>query len=488
MSTKSSSAARDQVWHRLTLVTLGLTALVSLFYLAAFLSPSLLSGFPLTDRTTPTRAVVLSLPSPTVTPIASATPAPSWTPLPTRTQRPTQTPRNTPTLGHTADPTPTFPPTWTPVPTVGPPPPTRSNYPFALQNNEIIFTQYFGSAGCKWLGIAGLVLDKDENPIVGLPIVLNGGGLQNIVTYSGNAPDYGESGWEHFLDARVKVGDFEIQLWDEGRPVSELVQVQTRADCRSNLAYLVFEVAWDNYIPYLRRLPGRISSSGARRTRNGQDLAGIAVSHVQYLMHGATRCNEPGLLISFEEFPQSLHRDANSLGWDLAQLEKEGKLYLLFTSAEVLLKSLQIPTSPLNRMLLENEIRRVVVDSVTHFRRLSDDTQGLRNIFNTLINAFKREGMTSLLIGEETRADYARQDRGRLSFVVDVIILLRHIEIDSAIQRAILVLKMRGSDHIKEIRRYEIQRGGLKITGLFEGREAILSGIPHRVGADFSHR
>jgi circadian clock protein KaiC len=139
-------------------------------------------------------------------------------------------------------------------------------------------------------------------------------------------------------------------------------------------------------------------------------------------------------------------------------------------------------------MLLENEIRRVAVDSVTHFRRLSDDTQGLRNIFNTLINAFKREGMTSLLIGEETRADYARQDRGRLSFVVDVIILLRHIEIDSAIQRAILVLKMRGSDHIKEIRRYEIQRGGLKITGVFEGREAILSGIPHRVGADSSNR
>jgi hypothetical protein len=45
------------------------------------------------------------------------------------------------------------------------------------------------------------------------------------------------------------VGDFTIQLWDDGRPVSELVQVQTRADCRANLAYLVFEVAWDNYIP-----------------------------------------------------------------------------------------------------------------------------------------------------------------------------------------------------------------------------------------------
>jgi circadian clock protein KaiC len=203
---------------------------------------------------------------------------------------------------------------------------------------------------------------------------------------------------------------------------------------------------------------------------------------LQYLVHGATQCDEPGLLISFEEFPQSLHRDARSLGWDLAALEREGKLHLLFTSPQVLLASLQTPTSPLNRLLLENEVRRVVVDSVSHLRRLTDAPQELRHNYNALINAFKREGMTSILIGEESRADYVRDERGRLSFVVDVIILMRYIEIESAIQRGIVVLKMRGSDHMKEIRRYEIQHGGLQITGVFEGREAILSGTPYRVG------
>jgi circadian clock protein KaiC len=209
---------------------------------------------------------------------------------------------------------------------------------------------------------------------------------------------------------------------------------------------------------------------------------------LQYLVHGATECDEAGLLISFEEFPRSLHRDAQSLGWDLARLEREGKLYILFTSPQVLLTSLQMPTSPLNRMLMENDIRRVVVDSVSHFRWFSQDTQELRKIYNALINAFKREGMTALLLGEETRADYGRQERGRLLFVVDAIILLRYIEIDSAIQRAILVLKMRGSEHTKEIRRYEIQTGGLKITGVFQGREAILSGTPRQTGADALRR
>ena len=220
----------------------------------------------------------------------------------------------------------------------------------------------------------------------------------------------------------------------------------------------------------------------------GAPGTGKTLLSLQFLVHGATECDEPGLLISFEEFPQSLHRDAKSLGWDLARLEQEGKLHLLFTSPQVLLSSLQIPTSPLNRMLLENNIRRVVVDSVTHFRRISDETQELRNIYNALTNAFKREGLTAILIGEESRADYAREERGRLAFVVDVIILLRYIEIDSAIQRAILVLKMRGSDHIKEIRRYEIQHGGLKITDVFEGREGILSGSPHWIGTGSRHQ
>ena len=134
--------------------------------------------------------------------------------------------------------------------TPGTPPPTRSNYPFALKDNEIIYRQYFFSSECNWLGIAGEVLDKEGNPITGLPVVLNGGGLQNIITYSGYAPDYGESGWEHFLDNKVKEGDFIVQLYNnQGQPVSDQIQVRTRADCRGNLIMVIFELNWDEYVP-----------------------------------------------------------------------------------------------------------------------------------------------------------------------------------------------------------------------------------------------
>jgi circadian clock protein KaiC len=219
---------------------------------------------------------------------------------------------------------------------------------------------------------------------------------------------------------------------------------------------------------------------GSANLLRGAPGTGKTILSLQFLVHGAA-LGEPGLLISFEEFPQSLQRDAESLGWDLRALQDQGWLHLYFTSPQVLIKSLETPDSPLSELFVQKNIQRVVVDSVTHFTRLTNDQQELRRIYHQLINAIKREGATALLLAEEGRMAAQRAERGHLSFVVDTIIILRYVEIESAIQRAVAVMKMRGSDHVKDIRRYEIHKGGLVVTSTFEGRESILSGISHRV-------
>jgi circadian clock protein KaiC len=200
---------------------------------------------------------------------------------------------------------------------------------------------------------------------------------------------------------------------------------------------------------------------------------------LQFLISG-TKVREPGLLISFEEFPSSLHRDADSLGWDLRGLMTDGQMHLMFTSPEVFLASLESPDSPLNQLILEANIKRLVLDSVSHFDRLTDDTQELRKMYTSVVNGLRREGITAVLLGEKGRVDYRYAFKGGLSFIVDCIILMRYVEIESQMQRAIVVLKMRGSDHAKQIRRYEIDTGGIKVLDVFEGREGILSGMPVR--------
>jgi len=220
---------------------------------------------------------------------------------------------------------------------------------------------------------------------------------------------------------------------------------------------------------------------GSTTLVRGAPGTGKTTLGMQFLYSGITREDERGLLISFEEFPSSLHRDALSLGWDLRQLEKAEKLRLIFTSPRIFLSSLQSPTSPLNRTIQEWDVRRVVLDSMSHFTRISRDPRELREIYNNVINGLKREGITTILTSEESGTSLSVEEQGRLSFIVDNIILLRYVEIDSTMQRAILILKTRGSDHAKEIRHFEIREGGIVVGAKFKGREALLSGSPRSV-------
>ncbi len=195
-----------------------------------------------------------------------------------------------------------------------------------------------------------------------------------------------------------------------------------------------------------------------------------------YLIEGAQR-GEQGLLVSFEEFPKSLYRDAESVGFNLADYEGNGLLHVVFTSPEVLLRSLESPDSPIMQTFLTNDIRRVAVDSITHFTRVTADSGALRHTYNSVINAFRREGVTAMFLGEEMRSDFTADEKGRISFIADCIVMLRYLEIESAIQRAILVLKMRSSDHDKAIHAYTIGQGGITVGEPLEGRLGLLNGL-----------
>lgn len=211
----------------------------------------------------------------------------------------------------------------------------------------------------------------------------------------------------------------------------------------------------------------------------GAPGAGKTSLALQFLIEGALQ-GETGLFVTFEEFPESLYRDAATLGFDLRALEEAGKLRLLFTSPAVLLHQLQNPESPLLVATTAGAIQRAVIDSMTHFTRMTADPHRLRQIYTTAVNGLRREGITTLLLSEETQTHSQHTDPGGLAYLSDGIILLRYVEVESDIRRALVVLKLRGSDHAREIRHYHIQTGGLVVGDVFPHRGAILSGISRR--------
>lgn len=207
---------------------------------------------------------------------------------------------------------------------------------------------------------------------------------------------------------------------------------------------------------------------------------------MQFIYHGIVACGEPGLILTFEEFPQQYYNDAASFGWDFRQMEREGKLRIVMTSPEVTKADFEQVGGRIESLVQEIGAKRVLVDSLSHFDRLSKDPTHLRSIVYGFVNALKREGLTAVLtrenmalIGEAEDADDA------LAFLVDSYVLLRYVEIESTICKALLVLKMRGSDHDKGIRQFEITSRGVQVRALFEGREGIMSGSPRRMVDSF---
>lgn len=224
---------------------------------------------------------------------------------------------------------------------------------------------------------------------------------------------------------------------------------------------------------------------GTANLVEGAPGTGKTTLGMQFIYNGIVKDNEPGLIITFEEFPQQYYHDAAAFGWDFVGLEKKGLLKVIMTSPEVSRLDVESIDGMIEKSVQQMGARRVVVDSITHFTRLTQDPVELRSIEFSFINALKRQGLTSVLTRESPVLLGEAVEDASIGFVVDSYLILRYVEIDSAIRKALLVLKMRGSDHAKDIRQYDITDKGFEVQSKFEGREGILSGSPRRLADSF---
>ncbi len=217
----------------------------------------------------------------------------------------------------------------------------------------------------------------------------------------------------------------------------------------------------------------------------GPPGTGKSTLGMQFIYNGIRHHNEPGLILTFEEFPQQYYRDAESFGWDFRELERQGKLRVIMTSPNVSRVDLERVGGAIETQAREMGARRILVDSISHFDPLADHAAGVRSVVFSFINALKREGLTSVLTRESPVLLGGEEEKHSIAYVVDSYIMLRYVEIASTIQKALLVLKLRGSDHAKDIRQYEITSHGIEILSRFEGQEGIMSGSPRQMAEAF---
>ncbi|KUP90564.1 circadian clock protein KaiC [Tritonibacter horizontis] len=182
------------------------------------------------------------------------------------------------------------------------------------------------------------------------------------------------------------------------------------------------------------------------------------------------------LVFAYEESREQLFRNALSWGVDYQAAEDAGLLKVICRYPETM--GLEEHLIVMQEAIEEFQPDRIAVDSMSALER-GATVKSFREFVIGITGHIKAKGMaglftntTSMLVGGESITET------HISTITDSIILLRYVELFGEMRRGLAVLKMRGSQHDKEIREYTIGNDGMTILGQFLGVNGILSGVP----------
>lgn len=182
------------------------------------------------------------------------------------------------------------------------------------------------------------------------------------------------------------------------------------------------------------------------------------------------------MLFGFEESRDQLIRNAANWGMDFAAREKAGNLKIICQYPEI--AALEDHLIKMQAAIDEFKPTRVAIDSLSALERISV-VKNFREFVLSLTETLKRREIAGLftsttpsLLGGQSVTE------AHISTITDSIILLRYVEMFGEMKRGLTVLKMRGSEHDKNIREFIIDSHGMGIGKSFANVTGILSGAP----------
>jgi circadian clock protein KaiC len=187
------------------------------------------------------------------------------------------------------------------------------------------------------------------------------------------------------------------------------------------------------------------------------------------------------LMLAYEESREQLIRNANSWGKDFVGWEDQGNLRIVSQYPEAM--GIEDHLVAIKQQITDFKPKRLVIDSISAMERIT----GIRNFREFVIGltAFiKGQGICAFLTstspslaGGESITD------AHISTITDAIAVIRYVEINGVMRRGIAIIKMRGSQHEKEIREFEIGGTGITVGEPFKNIENIILGMPRSSGS-----
>jgi circadian clock protein KaiC len=210
----------------------------------------------------------------------------------------------------------------------------------------------------------------------------------------------------------------------------------------------------------------------------GLSGVGKTVLGTQILLEGAVKQRTSGLLVSLDEHPAQIVRNAETIGLSLQEHVDSGKIHLLFESPQEL--NIDAHFARIIDVIEKYNIQRMVIDGMTSYSTALVDHAVYRDFFHALVSHSKNRLMTTFFNYEnpEFLGLSTFMPDFPVSSIVDNIILLSLVEIKSSLRRCVTVVKARGSNHEFDSREYEIGQGGIKLLPFDESAVNAVKALP----------
>ncbi|MET0794367.1 MAG: ATPase domain-containing protein [Polyangiaceae bacterium] len=198
----------------------------------------------------------------------------------------------------------------------------------------------------------------------------------------------------------------------------------------------------------------------------------------QFITNGAAN-GEPGVIAIFEKRPND-YLATNVQGSALNDLISAKKIEIVYIRPLDL--SIDETLSALREAVLRVGAKRAVIDSLSGLELALAPTfrEDFRESLYRMVGSLTGMGVTVMSTVEmPDRYTSLEFSPHGVAFLNDAIIVQRYLQLEGRLSRAVSVVKVRGSDHSKELREYTIDANGRTIIGrVLNGYEGLLTGAP----------
>jgi circadian clock protein KaiC len=199
----------------------------------------------------------------------------------------------------------------------------------------------------------------------------------------------------------------------------------------------------------------------------GTGKTSMAAHFADSVCRGRERC----LYLAFEESENQIIRNMRSIGIDLEQWTRQGRL--TFKAVRPTMYGLEMHLAKIHRKIEEFKPHAVLFDPITNLIAVAGVNE-VKAMLTRLIDYLKLNKITAFFTNLSHQDRLELTDLG-ISSLMDTWISLRDIELGGERNRGLYVLKARGMEHSNQIREFLLTDKGVDLIDVYVGGGNVLT-------------